>query len=338
MKHVRPFLGLPLIVCGKMNACDREDLFWSSHAFSHPPHNTFPHSRTSFHTYSHLLPHFSSPPPDLPTLPTHLPSLPHSSPHLPRTLPHYPHSIYPFSLSRFTALHTSPHPCTSPPTYFRIPSTPLYTSHTSFHISPYLPPPPTLSPHFPHLSPHLSSPPPHLNTLRHSSPHLPHTTLHNSTHTFSHLPPHPNTHPHIFPSPPTPQHISPHLSPPFAYLPICSNLPIFSNVHLSQCSLVPKRLFAPKCPFLQMSICPCPHMPSMPICPIYPLAPKCSFAPNAHLSQSPLALYAKLSHIPLCPQCPFARINHLSWCLFFLVPICPKVPIMPQIPICPNAH
>ena len=38
------------------------------------------------------------------------------------------------------------------------------------------------------------------------------------------------------------------------------------------------------------------------------------------------------------PQCPFALITHLSWCLFFLVPICPKVPIMPQMPTCPNAH
>ena len=154
----------------------------------------------------------------------------------PHTLPHSPHSIYPLSLSPFTILPLTPAhlppPFSAFPTHFPTPSILLPTSTSpTAHISltsPYTLLPPTsslISFHtFPHplnpplhLSPLLFSPTPHLNTLPHTSSHLPHTTLHTSTHTFSYLPPHLNTHPHTFPSPPTPQHISPHLSPPFAY-------------------------------------------------------------------------------------------------------------------------
>ena len=298
MKHVKPFFGLPLILCVKINACDREDLFWSSHAFPHPPHNTFPHSRTSLYT-------FSSPPLDHPTLP-------HTSPLPP------PHSIYPLSPSLFTSLPLTPAhlppPLSAFPPHLPTPPILLPTSPLTFPHRPHL------SPHFSHLSPHLtsphtsphisthllpyfstppkppftsspllSSPTPHLNTLPHISPHLPHTILHTSTHTFSHLPPHLNTHPHTFPSPPTPQHISLHLSPPFAYLPICSKLPVFPNVHLSQCSLIPKRPMAPKCPF-----------------------PKCPFVP-----------------LHTCPQCPF---------VLGLYTHRPQSAHLLQMPICPNPH
>ena len=254
MKHVRPFFGLPLILCGKMNARDREDLFWFSHAFPHPPHNTFPHYRTSLHIYSHRSLHFS-PPPDLPT---HLPSLPHSSPHLAtlsaQHLPSLP----------FTALHTSPNPCTSSSTSFRISSTPPYTpillptsplTYPTAHISPHnsltsphtlLPPTPlptSPSPPFTH-PPLLSSPTPHLNTLptplltsptsQHTSPHFSSPPPHNSTHLHSHFlspAPHPKTHPHTFPSPPAPQHIS--------LATICLFAHLLQTAHFSKCLFVP---------------------------------------------------------------------------------------------------
>ena len=307
MKHVRPFFGLPLILCGKKNACDREDLFGSFHAFPHPPHNTFPHSRTSLHIYSHLPPHFSPPldllthlsSPHLAILPTqHLPSLPftfHHTSYFPSPLHISPHLFPHF-------LHTSLHPpyffphlllLPSPPPTFpsHLPSPPFTLLQTPLYIFPY-----TFT-HIPLSSLHL----PLISTYFPTPLLISPTRLYTPPLSPARLPPHPNTHTHTFRSPPTPQHISPHLSPPFAYL------PIFPNVHLSQCSLVPvapmliglKCPFAPKCPFPLMSICLSPHMPSMRICPIYPLAPKCLFAPYAHLSPSPHALNAQLSHIPI---------------------------------------
>ena len=326
MKYVRPFFAFPLILCGKMNACNREDLFWSFHAFPHP-HTTLFHTTAPLFTYTHIFPR---------TYPHLLQIFPHislPSPTLSGTLPHSPHSIYLLSPSPFTTLHTSSHHCTFSPSSFRISSTPPYTPHTSSHISPYFPPLPTSLPRFPsplpipyfppHFSPHLpsrphlllhfSTPPKPLFTFsptllhtsptplftyptsQHTSPHLSSPSPHNSTH----------LHSHFLPPAPTPQHTSPllsqfpytsthppHLSPPFAYLSICFKLPIFPNVHLSQCSLVPKRPFAPKCFFLQMSICPSPHTPH---------------ALNAHSSHIPIG-----PKVLICFKCPFVPIPTCS--------------------------
>ena len=66
--------------------------------------------------------------------------------------------------------------------------------------------------------------------------------------------------------------------------------------------------------------------------PKVPPYPKVLIHPNVHLSQSPHALNALLSHIAYL----FAPNAHLLWCSFFLVAISPQVPICPKCPLAPN--
>ena len=333
--------------------------------FSHlSPHLTSPHISP------HLLPYFSIPPkPPFTSFPTPFftyPTSQHISPHLFSPPPHNSTHLHSYFLSPApTPQHTTPHLSQSPYTSTHFP-TPLATICLFAHLlqtarfpkclfvpmligprtllCPKVPFPPNahLSQYPLALNAHLSHIPIGPKVLICSNcPFVPiHTCSQGPIVLYTYMLPMPvcRNYPfvlvHIFRGPHLPQ--SAHYAP---------------NAHLPQCSLVPKCPFTPKYSFIQMSICPSPHMLSMLICPIYLYLPdKCPFAlalifPGVHLSQVPICPQCPLApmsigpNVPVCSTVPICLINaHLLWRSYFLVfmplsqvPICSQCPLAPKL-------
>ena len=310
MKHVRPFFGLSLILCGKMNACVTVKTFLVFPRFPTPPTQ---HFSTLPHLFSHILtsfptllltsprpshtPHtspplFPTPSPHLATLPTqHLPSLPLTPAHPPHLFPHF--------------LHTSLHP----PYFFPHLPSPAPTAHISPHIS--LTSPHTLLP--PHLYPHLSSPPstllhtpqPPLYIFPYTSTHIPHFSLY-LPHISTHFPTPLLTSPKQLYTPTltlslTCPHTPTHIPTSFPVPLHLNTFPHTSRHHLLICP------FAPNCPFSQISICPNTHW-----------SQSAPLLQSAHSSKCP---FVPVPTCPTCPQCSLVPYTHL-----------------PQMPTCSIAH